>query len=152
MSVLRFLMYTVLACWVAVTAVAVATALQWFTARATAEVKVQRALNAHKEANDNSVSDSWQDQGDTAQQREAAGEMRRNYSRLVLRSESANEEMIEAIYLEQIERKYFLMQIALWAGLTLLGSALLAECWPKGSRGDERAHAFQRVSVLRQSD
>lgn len=150
MSVLRFLMHTVLACWVAVTAVAVATALQWFTARATAEVKVQRALNAQKEANDNSVSDSWQDPGDTPQQREEAAEMRRNYNRLVLKSESANEEMIEAIYLERMERKYFSMQIALWAGLTVLGSALLAECWPKGSRGDERAQAFQRASVLPQ--
>lgn len=147
---LRFLMHTVLACWVAVTAVAVATALQWFTARATAEVKVQRALNDQKEANDNSVSDSWLDEGDTPQEREAAAEMRGNYDRLVLKSESANEEMIEAIYLERIERKYFSMQIALWAGLTLLGSALLAECWPKGSRGDERAQAFQRVSVLPQ--
>ena len=148
MSVLRFLMHTVLACWVAVTAVLVATALQWFTARATAEVKVQRALNAQKEANDNTVSDSWQDQGDTPQQREATAQMRRNYSRSVLKSESTNEEMSEVIYLERIERKHFWMQIALWAGLTLLGSALLAECWPKGNRGDERAQAFQRVSVL----
>jgi hypothetical protein len=143
-------MHAVLACWVAVTAVAVATALQWFTARATAEVKVQRALNDQKEANDNSVSDSWPDQGATPQEREAAAEMRRNYDRLVLKSESANEEMIEAIYFERIERKYFSTQVALWAGLTLLGSALLAECWPKGSRGDERAQAFQRVSVLHQ--
>ncbi|HEV2197661.1 MAG TPA: hypothetical protein VGR55_18895 [Candidatus Acidoferrum sp.] len=141
-------MHTILACWVAVTAVVVATSLQWFTASATAEVKVQRALNAQKEANGNSVSDSWQDQGDTPQQQEAAAEMRRNYNRLVLKSESANEEMIEAIYLEGIERKYFWMELALWAGLTLLGSALLSECWPKGSRGDERAQALQRVSVL----
>lgn len=144
MSVLRFLMYTVLACWVAVTAVTVATALQWFTASATAEVKVQRALNAQKEANDNSASGSWQDQADAPQQVEAAAEMRRNYNRLVLKSEAANEEMSEAIYLERIERKYFLIQIAAWGGLTLLGSALLAE----RQRGDEGAQALQRVSIL----
>ena len=146
MSVLRFLMYTVLACWVAVTAVVVATATQWFNASATAEVKVQRAVNAQKEASDNSVSASWQDQGDTPQEREAAAEMRRNYSRLVLKSEFANEELSEAIHLEQIERKYFWMQIVVWAGLTLLASALLAE----RSRGDERTQALQNVSPLPQ--
>lgn len=144
MSALRFLMYTVLACWVAVTAVAVATAMQWFNASATAEVKVQRALNAQKEANNNSVSDSWQDPGDTPQEREAAAEMRRNYNRLVLKSEFANEEMSEAIHLEQIERKYFWMQMVVWGGLTLLGSALLAERY----RSDERANALQGASVL----
>ena len=146
MSVLRFLMHVVLAFWVAVTAVVVATAMQWFNASATAEVKVQRALNAQKEASDNSVSDSWQDQGDTPQQREAAAEMRRNYNRLVLKSEFANEEMSEAIHLEQIERKYFWMQIVVWAALTLLGSALLAERRP----GDERTKAFEPVSALPQ--
>ena len=123
MSVLRFLTHTVLACWVAVTTVAVATALPWFTAGATADVKVQRALNAQKEANDNSVIDSWQDPGDTPQQREAAAERQRIYNRLALKSESANEEMSEAIHLEQIERKHFWIQIAVWAGLILLGSA-----------------------------
>lgn len=148
MSVLRFLMYTVLACWVAVTAVAVATAMQWFNASATAEVKVQRALNAQKEANNNSISDSWLDPGDTPQEREAAAEMRRNYNRLVLKSEYANEEMSQAIHLEQIERKYFWMQIVVWAGLTLLGSALLSE----RHRGDERTQALQRVSVFPRSD
>lgn len=127
MSVLRFLMYTVLACWVAVTAVVVTTAVQWFNARATAEVKLQGALNAQKEANDNSVSDPWQDPGDTPQEQQAAAEMRRNHNRLVLKSESANEEMSEALHLEQIERRYFWMQIVVWGGLTLLGSALLAE-------------------------
>ena len=137
-------MYMVLACWVAVTAVAVATAVQWFTASATAEVKVQRALNAQKEANNNSVSDSWQDPGDTPQEREAAAEMRRNYNRLVLKSEFANEEMSQAIHLEQIERKYFWMQMVVWGGLTLLGSALLAERY----RSDERANALQGASVL----
>lgn len=146
MSVLRFLMYTVLACWVAVTAVVVATAMQWFTASAAAEVRVERALNAQKEAHDNSVSDSWQDEGDTPQEREAAAEMRRNYNRLVLKSEFANEEMSEAIHLEQIERNYFWKQIVAWAGLTLLGSALLAE----RPRGDERTQALQRVSALPQ--
>lgn len=146
MSVLRFLMHMVLACWVAVTAVLIATAMQWFTASATAEVKVQRALNAQKEANDNAANYSWQDQADTPQQQEAAAEMQRNHNRLVLRSESANDEMSEAIHLEQIERKYFWMQIVVWAGLTLLGSALLAE----RHRGDEHTQAFRSVSALPQ--
>jgi hypothetical protein len=137
MSVLRFLTHTVLACWVAVTAVVVATALQWFTAGAAAEVKVQRALNAQKEANNNSITDSWQDPGDTPQQQEAAAERQRNYNRLVLKSESANEEMSEAIHLAQIERKHFWTQIAVWAGLTLLGSALLAEKTGRSRRSSE---------------
>ena len=107
MSVLRFLTHTVLACWVAVTAVVVATALHWFTAGATAEVKVQRALDAPKEGNNDSVTDSWQDPEDTLEQREEAVERQRNYNRLVLKSESANEEMSEAIHLAQIERKHF---------------------------------------------
>jgi len=137
MSVLRFLTHTVLACWVAVTAVVVATALQWFTAGATAEVKVQRALDAQKEANNNSVTDSWQDPEDTLEQREEAAKRQRNYNRLVLKSESANEEISEAIHLAQIERKHFWTQIAVWAGLTLLGSALLAERPGRSRRSSE---------------
>lgn len=127
MSLHRFLAYTVLACWIAITAVVVGTALQWSSARAGSEIKIERAREAQREADSNPGGTVQQYPVDTAEERNAVAEIQRNHDRLVLNAEAASEEMGEAIHLEQIEQKHFWVEFAIWGGLTLLGSALLAE-------------------------
>ena len=127
MSLHRFLAYIVLACWIAVTAVVVGTALQWFTARGTSQVKIQRSRDAQKEANADPGANFQRYPLDTADDRETAARAQRNHERLLLRAETANEEMSDAIQMEQIEQRQFWVEFAAWGSLTLLGSALLAE-------------------------
>jgi hypothetical protein len=127
MSLHRFLAYMVLACWLAVTAVVVGTALQWFGARATSQVKIQRSRDAQKEANSDAGANLQRYPLDTAEDREAVSRAQQNHERLLLKAETANEEMSDAIQMEQIEQRQFWEQFAVWGGLTLLGSALFAE-------------------------
>lgn len=136
MSVHRFLAYTVLACWIAITAVVVGTALQWSTARATSEIKIERAQDAQREAGSYEAIVAQRLPTDTAEEREAATEAQRNQDRLVLKAETASEEMADAIHLERIAQRRFWLEFAVWGGLTLLGSALLAE----RRDGEERPH------------
>jgi hypothetical protein len=127
MSLHRFLAFIVLACWVAVTAVVVGTALQWFAARGTSQVKIQRSWDAQKEASNDPGSNFERYPLDTAEDRDAATEARRNHERLVLIAEAASQDMSEAIQTEQFEQRQFWIEFAVWGGLTLLGSALFAE-------------------------
>lgn len=137
MNAQRFLAYTVLACWIATTAIIVGTCLQWFSARHAAQVKTQRAREAQSEASASAPEASQPDLADTPEEREAAAVMQHNRDRLVLKAESASEEMSEAISLEQLERHQFWVEFAVWGCLTLLGSALFAE----RREGDERPQA-----------
>lgn len=137
MNVHRFLAYTVLACWIAATAVIVGTSLQWFSARNDSLVKTQRAREAQSEASGNSPAASRQFEAGTPEDREATQATQRNQERLVRRAESASDEMAEAISLEQLQQHQFWMEFGVWGCLTLLGSALLAE----RRETDERAHA-----------
>lgn len=127
MSLHRFLAYVVLACWVAVTAVVVGTALQWFAARETSQVKIQRSWDAQKEASNDPDANFARYPLDTAENREAASIAQRNHDRLLVRAETASREMSDAILTEQLEQKQFWVEFAVWGGLTLLGSALFAE-------------------------
>ena len=137
MNLHRFLAYTVLACWIAATAIIVGTSLQWFSARNDSLVKTQRAREAQSEASGSSQAASRQFDAGTPEDREATQATERNQERLVRNAESASEQMSDAINLEQLQQHQFWMEFAVWGCLTLLGSALLAE----RRETDERAHA-----------
>lgn len=123
----RFLAYLVLAAWIGLTAVIVGTALAWSADRGATEVKIQRALNAQKEASADVVSDSEQDSKSRREEAEALAAAQRNHDRLVWRATDASEDMAEAISAEKIVQRQFWCEFAVWGGLTLLASALLAE-------------------------
>jgi len=127
MSLHRFLAYLVMGCWIAVTAVVVGTALQWFAARGTSQVKMQRSRDAQREANGDPAATLQRYPLDTAEDREAAARAQRTHELLVLKAETANQEMSDAIQMEQVEQRQFWVEFGVWGGLTLLGSALLAE-------------------------
>ena len=136
----RFLAYTVLACWIGVTAVVVGTALQWSAARGATEVKIQRALNAQKEASADVVGDSSRDAKSARDDVDASSPaVQRNHDRLVWRAGDASEDMAEAITSEKIVQRQFWWEFAVWGGLTLLTSALLAE----HRESDERVTAHR---------
>jgi|GEM_PF-3284821 len=137
MNLHRFLAYTVLACWIAATAIIVGTSLQWFSARSDSLVKTQRAREAQSEASGNSQAASRQFDAGTPEDREATAAAQRNQERLLRRAETASEQMADAINLEQLQQHQFWMEFAVWGCLTLLGSALLAE----RRETDERPHA-----------
>lgn len=136
MNLHRFLAYTVLACWIAATAIMAGTSLQWFSARNDSFVKTQRAREAQSEASGNSQAAARQFEAGTPEDRETTQATQRNQERLVRKAESASEEMADAINLEQLQQHQFWMEFAVWGCLTLLGSALLAE----RRETDERAH------------
>jgi hypothetical protein len=123
----RFLAYTVLACWIGLTAVVVGTALQWSAARGATEVKIQRALNAQKEATADTVSDAARDSKAGREDDDVSSADQRAHDRLVWRAADASEEMAEAITSEKIVQRQFWWEFAVWGGLTLLSGALLAE-------------------------
>jgi hypothetical protein len=127
MSLSRFLAYLVLACWIAVTAVVVGTALQWFAARGASQVKIQRSWDAQKEASNDPGSGFDRYPLDTVEERSAAARAQREHERLLLKAEAASEDMNAAIQTEQFQRRQFWAAFAVWGGLTLLGSALFAE-------------------------
>jgi hypothetical protein len=131
----RFLAYTVVACWIGLTAVTVGTALQWAAASSMSEVKVQRAYNAQKEASASSASNTQLGLNLAPQDQEVMAQLRRSNDRYVAKAEAASEAMGDALNLEKIERKQFWWEFAVWGGFTLLASALLAE----RRDGDERA-------------
>ena len=135
MNLHRFLAYTVLACWIGLTAVLVGTALQWSAANAMSEVKVQRALNAQKEANAHLAGIPKRDLHAAPEDLRAIEEVQRANDRYVEKAEVASEAMSDALNSELVERKQFWWELGVWGCLTLLTSALLAE----GRDGDERA-------------
>jgi hypothetical protein len=127
MSLHRFLAYIVLGCWVAVTAVVVGTALQWFAARGASQVEIQRSWDAQKEASNDPGSDLGRYPLDTAEDRAAAAQAQREHERLRLKAEAASQDMNDAVQTEQFQRRQFWPEFAVWGALTLLGSALFAE-------------------------
>jgi uncharacterized membrane protein YdfJ with MMPL/SSD domain len=139
MNLHRFLAYTVLACWIALTAVLVGTALQWSAANAMTEVKVQRALNAQKEANARLASLPKRDLHAAPEDLKAIEEVQSANDRYVAKAEVASEAMSDALNSELVERKQFWWELGVWGCLTLLTSALLAE----GRDGDDRVAAYK---------
>lgn len=136
MNLHRFLAYTVLACWIATTAIIVGTSLQWFSARNDSLVKTLRAREAQSQASGTSQSAAQQFPAGTPEDRAAAESTQRDQERLVRKAESASEQMTDAINLEQLQQHQFWVEFAVWGCLTLLGSALLAE----RRETDERTH------------
>ena len=135
----RFLAYTVLACWIGLTAVLVGTALQWSAANAMTEVKVQRALNAQKEANARLASLPKRDLHAAPEDLKALEEVRHANDQYATKAEDASEAMGDALNSELVERRQFWWELGVWGCLTLLTSALLAE----SRDGDERASAHR---------
>ncbi len=135
MSLHRFLAYVVLACWIGLTGVIVGTALQWSAADATSEVRVQRALNAQKEASASVANNSPRDLREAPEDQQLADQLQRNNERAVKKAEAASDAMGDALNFELAERKQFWWELGVWGCLTLLASALLAE----RRDGDERA-------------
>jgi hypothetical protein len=124
----RFLAYVVLACWIGLTAVTVGTALQWSAARGDSQVKIQRALTAQKEASDTPPpSQRQQELADTPAERAEIAARQRDHDHLVYKAEEASDAIGNALNLEAIVRNHFWWEVAVWGGLTLLTSALLAE-------------------------
>src|SRR5580704_11376653 len=139
MSLHRFLAYTVLACWIGLTGVTIGTALQWSAASAMTEVKVQRALNAQKEASTSLASKAPRDVQAATEDQQLAEQLARSSERAVAKAEAASEAMGDALNFELVERKQFWWELGVWGCLTLLASALLAE----RSDGDERASSHR---------
>ncbi|MHB8500298.1 MAG: hypothetical protein ACYDCG_10205 [Candidatus Acidiferrales bacterium] len=137
MNLHRFLAYTVLACWIGLTAVTVGTALQWSAAGAMTEVKVQRALNAQKDASAGAASTAQVDSHAASQDQDAMAQLQRSNDRAVAKAEAASEAMGDALNFELAERKQFWWEFGVWGCLTLLASALLAE----RRDGEERSSA-----------
>lgn len=137
MNLHRFLAYTVLACWLGLTAVTVGTALQWSAASALTEVKVQRALNAQKDASASSTTSAQQDLTDVPDDQSRA-EQSSNY-RAVARAQAASEAMADELNFAMAERQQFWWELGVWGCLTLLASALLAE----RRDGEERSSAHK---------
>lgn len=133
----RFLAYVVLACWIGLTAVTVGTALQWSAASSMTEVKVQRALNAQKDAGAGVASTTPGDLNAAPEDRDAMEQLQRNNDRAVAKAEAASDAMGDALNFELAERKQFWRELGVWGCLTLLASALLAE----RRDGDERSSA-----------
>jgi len=127
MSLHRFLAYVVLGCWIAVTAVVVCTALQWFAARGNSQIRIQRSWDAQKEASSDPDANFQRIPLDTAENRAAAAAAQRHHERVVLSAEAAGREMSEAIQMERIDQAQFWPEFAVWGALTLLGAALFAE-------------------------
>ncbi|MGC2530579.1 MAG: hypothetical protein WA639_22760 [Candidatus Acidiferrum sp.] len=127
MNLHRFLAYTVLACWIGLTAVTVGTALQWSAASSMTQVKVQRAFIAQKDASAGVVSTAASDTTGAADDAATAPQIPRTNDRAVAKAEAASDAMGDALNFEAAERKQFWWELGVWGCLTLLTSALLAE-------------------------
>ncbi len=127
MNLHRFLAYVVLACWIGLTAVTVATAVQWSVASYMADVKVQRALNAQKEASGGAANAAPDDVGGGQDSSDATDQLQRDNQRALARAQAASEAMADELNFEVAERKQFWWELGVWGCLTLLASALLAE-------------------------
>lgn len=120
----RFLAYVVLACWIALTAVTVGTALEWSMANSMTEVRVQRALNAQKDA-DAGVATTLP--GDVKGEDDTPNQLLHDNERAIAKAEAASDAMGDSLNYELAERKQFWWELGVWGCLTLLASALLAE-------------------------
>jgi hypothetical protein len=126
-NVRRFLTYAVLACWIGLTIMTIATAIQWSRTYPTFEVKFQRYLNASKEATARIQENGQQALEAAREGRDLTAELRRSNDHSVAKVEAASEAMTQALNLEQLERKQFWWEFAIWVALTVFGSASFAK-------------------------
>jgi hypothetical protein len=90
-------------------------------------VRVQRALDAQKEASESLTSKTPRDLHVAPEDQQLAEDLERSNDRAVAKAESASEAMGDALNFELVERKQFWWELGVWGCLTLLASALLAE-------------------------
>jgi len=126
LDVWRFLNLFVLACWIGLTAVTVQTAGRWSSARASTRVRFQRLLDAQQEAMSESQEIGKQALEAASQGKDMTKEIERSGDRHLARVQAANQAETDAFTFEQIQRKEFWWEFAAWAGITLLGSTVLA--------------------------
>ncbi|MGB9463797.1 MAG: hypothetical protein WBR10_01665 [Candidatus Acidiferrum sp.] len=103
------------------------------------EVKVQRALNAQKEASASLATPPKRDLDAASEDRDALEVLQRNNDRYVAKAEAASEAMGDALNSELVKRKQFWWELGVWGCLTLLTSALFAE----RRDGDERTSSHR---------
>jgi membrane protease subunit (stomatin/prohibitin family) len=92
-----------------------------------ADVKVQRALNAQKEASGGAANAAPDDVGGGQDSSDATDQLQRDNQRALARAQAASEAMADELNFEVAERKQFWWELGVWGCLTLLASALLAE-------------------------
>ena len=138
MNLHRFLAYTVLACWIGLTAVTAGTALQWSAASSMTEVRVQRALDAQKDASAGAAAAPAGNLQAASEDSDSTQQLQSN-TRAVAKAEAASEAMGDSLNFELAERKQFWWELGVWGCLTLLASALLAE----RKDSDERSSAHR---------
>jgi len=131
-----FLTSTALACWIGLTVATIGTGLQWSRAHAAFKVKFQRYVDALKEATARIQENGQQALEAARQGRDLTAELRRSDERSVARVEAAGEAATEALNFEEVERKQFWWEFAIWVALTLFGSVLLA----KRKEGERSSH------------
>ena len=127
MSLHRFLAYAMLGFWIGLTGVTIGTALQWSAASAMSEIRVQRALDAQREAGASLATRAPREFHVAPEDQQLAEELHRSNERSVVKAETASEAMRDALNFELVERKRFWWELGVWGCLTLLTSALLAE-------------------------
>lgn len=117
MSIRRFFAYTVLACWIGLTPVAIVTAIQWSREQDAEQILLQRS----RDISGDLLRDGLPTNPDQAEQLEA--QLRRGAKS----KEQIDAEAVDALRAAEINRNELRWQFIAWAALTLLGSALLAE-------------------------
>ena len=117
MSIRRFFAYLVLACWIGLTPVAIVTAIQWVREQDREQVLLQRS----RDISGDLLRDGLPTNPGQAEQLEA--QLRRGAKS----KEEIDAEAVDALRAAEISRKELRWEFIAWAGLTLLGSALLAE-------------------------
>ena len=106
-----------LACWIALTPVVIVTAIQWSRNQAAEEVLLRRS----RDTSGDLLRDGLPTTPDQTEQLETQ-------LRLGAKSkEQLDAEAVDALRAAEINRKELRWEFIAWAGLTLLGSALLAE-------------------------
>ncbi|MGB2592642.1 MAG: hypothetical protein WBG02_14040 [Candidatus Acidiferrum sp.] len=88
------------------------------------EVRVQRALNAQKDA-DAGVATTLP--GDVKGEDDTPNQLLHDNERAIAKAEAASDAMGDSLNYELAERKQFWWELGVWGCLTLLASALLAE-------------------------
>ena len=116
-SIRRFFAYSVLGIWIGLTPVAIGTAVQWNREEGEEQVLLQRS----RDISGDLLRDGFPRTQDETAQLEA--QLRKGEKS----EEEIDSEAVDALRVAEIKRKELLWELIVWAGLTLLGSALLAE-------------------------
>ena len=112
----RFFAYSVLASWIGLTPVTIWTAIQWSTQKSEEQVTFQRS----KDIRDDLLKAKPTTPTDAAQ-------LEAQLKSGIKSTQALDNKVLDAARAATIKRKEFSWEFLVWVGLTLLGSALLAE-------------------------